>query len=63
MRQRPQSTNVRHQDASACGRRGFEMKNNTDDGDLYAFGTELKAPYFTAAGWVSPLNFLPEVRA
>ena len=39
------------------------MKTNTDDAGLSAFGTELKPPYFTAGGWVSPLNFLPEVRA
>jgi isopropylmalate/homocitrate/citramalate synthase len=39
------------------------MKTNTDDAGLSAFGTELKPPYFTAAGWVSPFNFLPEVRA
>ena len=39
------------------------MKTNTDDAGLSAFGTDLKPPYFTAAGWVSPLNFLPELRA
>ena len=32
------------------------MKCNTDDAGLSAFGTELKAPYFTPGRWVSAVE-------